>query len=192
MPRLVLASTSTFRRELLAKLQISFETASPDCDEVPLAEESPPETAERLAHAKAVSIANDFPNSLIIGSDQVAFIGTEIFGKPGTNIAAAEQLQRMGGREICFHTGLCLLNTATGAAQRAGISTLVGFRKLSDLDIERYLQREDARNCAGSAKSEGLGIALLDYIHGDDPNALIGLPLIALCTMLRHEGISVP
>ena len=192
MPRLVLASTSTFRRELLAKLQIPFETASPDCDEVPLVGESPSATAERLAHAKAVSIANDFPDSLIIGSDQVAFIGTDVFGKPGTNIAAANQLRRMRGREICFHTGLCLLNTATGAAQHAGISTVVGFRSLTDLDIERYLEREDARNCAGSAKSEGLGIALLDYIRGDDPNALIGLPLIALCTMLRHEGISVP
>jgi septum formation protein len=192
MPRLVLASTSIFRRELLAKLQISFETASPNCDEKPLTGELPPETAERLAYSKAISIASNFPNSLIIGSDQVAFIGADVFGKPGTNIAATEQLRRMRGREIYFHTGLCLLNTATGVAQRTGVSTSVGFRDLTELDIARYLEREDARNCAGSAKSEGLGIALLDYIRGDDPNALIGLPLIALCKMLRQEGVSVP
>ena len=192
MPRLVLASTSIFRRELLAKLLIPFETAAPDCDEVPLAGELPEETAERLAHAKATSIAANFPNSLIIGSDQVAFIGTSVFGKPGHKIAATQQLSQMRGREILFHTGLCLLNTATDTAQRAGISTAVGFRNLTDAEIERYLEREDALNCAGSAKSEGLGIALLDYIRGDDPNALVGLPLIALCAMLRQEGISVP
>ena len=192
MPRLVLASTSTFRRELLAKLQIPFETASPNCDETPLAGESPQETAERLAQAKAVSIAIDFPNSLIIGSDQVAFIGTRVFGKPGDKATATKQLSRMRGQEIHFHTGLCLLNTATNIVQRAGISTLVGFRNLTDIEIERYLEREDVRNCAGSAKSEGLGISLLDYIRGDDPNALIGLPLVALCAMLRREGISVP
>ena len=192
MPRLVLASTSTFRRELLAKLQIPFETAAPDCDEVPLAGELPEETAERLAHAKAASIAADFPDSLIIGSDQVACIGTSVLGKPGNKIVATQQLTQMRGRKVLFHTGLCLLNTATGTAQRAGITTAVSFRNLTDKEIERYLEREDALNCAGSAKSEGLGIALLDYIHGDDPNALVGLPLIALCAMLRQEGISVP
>lgn len=192
MPTLVLASTSAFRRELLSKLQIPFETASPDCDETPLAGELPQKTAERLARIKAESIATRFPNNLIIGSDQVAFVDTSTFGKPGTYAAAAEQLRQMRGREICFHTGLCLLNTATGAIQLAGISTLVGFRNSTDLEIKRYLEREDPRNCAGSAKSESLGIALLEYIRGDDPNALIGLPLIALCAMLRQEGVSIP
>lgn len=192
MPTLVLASTSLFRRELLGKLQIPFETASPVCDEVPLAGEAPRQTAERLAQLKAESIASNHPNSLIIGSDQVAFAGKQIFGKPGTYAAAIEQLRRMRGHEICFHTGLCLLNTTTGAIQLAGISTLVGIRNVTDLEIDRYLEREDPRNCAGSAKSEGLGISMLDYIRGDDPNALVGLPLIALCTMLRREGLTIP
>jgi septum formation protein len=192
MPKLVLASTSIFRRELLNKLQIPFTTASPVCDEAPLAGEKPREIAERLAQMKAKSIADDHPDSLIIGSDQVAFVDNQIFGKPGTYAAAADQLRRMRGREIEFHTGLCLLNSTTGKSQLVGVPTRVGIRNVSDLEIDRYLEREDPRSCAGSAKSEGLGIAMLEYIRGDDPNALVGLPLIALCTMLRDEGIAVP
>ena len=192
MPTLVLASTSLFRRELLGKLQIPFDTASPVCNEVPLDDEDPRHTAERLARLKAESIAQNYPNSLVIGSDQVAYVGKRIFGKPGTYAAAAQQLRRMRGQEICFHTGLCLLNTTTGAIQLAGISTLVGIRNVTDQEIDRYLEREDPRNCAGSAKSEGLGISMLEYIRGDDPNALVGLPLIALCAMLRREGLTIP
>ncbi|MBK9520557.1 MAG: septum formation inhibitor Maf [Rhodocyclaceae bacterium] len=192
MPRLVLASTSPFRRELLSKLQIPFETATPDCDETPISGELPHETAERLSAEKAASIADSYPASLIIGSDQVAQCELKVFGKPGTNAAAAMQLRSMRGKEITFHTGLCLLNTSTQTVQRTEIRTLVGFRNVSDDEIRRYLEREDARNCAGSAKAEGLGISLIEYIRGDDPNALIGLPLIALCQMLRNEGVIVP
>ena len=192
MPRLVLASTSVFRRELLSKLQIPFEIASPNCDETPISGELPHETAERLSTQKAESIADNYPNSLIIGSDQVAYCDLTVFGKPRTNVAAALQLRSMRGREISFHTGLCLLNTGTSTVQRTGIRTLVCFRNVTDAEINRYLEREDARNCAGSAKAEGLGISLIEYIRGDDPNALIGLPLIALCEMLRNEGVAVP
>lgn len=192
VPRLILASTSTFRRELLARLQIPFEAVAPDADETALPGESPAITAERLALAKAQAVATRFPDALIIGSDQVAYCGADIYGKPGTRDNATRQLQAMRGKEITFHTGLCLLNTATGHSQLIGIPTTVRFRNLSDTEIQRYLDREDALNCAGSAKSEGLGIALMEYLRGDDPNALIGLPLIALCRMLRAEGIELP
>jgi len=191
-PRLVLASTSTFRRELLARLQIPFETAAPDTDETALPDETPPITAERLALAKAQAVAARFPDALIIGSDQVAYSGSETYGKPGTRDNASKQLRSMRGKEVIFHTGLCLLNAATGRSQVSGIPTAVRFRNLSDAEINRYLDREDALNCAGSAKSEGLGIALMEYMQGDDPNALIGLPLIALCRMLRAEGVELP
>ena len=191
-PRLVLASTSTFRRELLARLQIPFETAAPDTDETALPDEAPAITAERLALAKAQAVAARFPDALIIGSDQVAYCGNDTYGKPGTRENASKQLKSMRGKEVIFHTGLCLLNAATGRAQVGGIPTAVRFRNLGDAEIERYLDREDALNCAGSAKSEGLGIALMEYMQGDDPNALIGLPLIALCRMLRAEGVELP
>ena len=145
--------------------------------------------AERLAEAKARAVADRFPDALIIGSDQVAYVGDHTFGKPSTRERAILQLQALRGRSVVFHTGLCLLNAATGHTQLQGIPTEVRFRELSDAEIERYVAKEDALNCAGSAKSEGLGIALLDYLRGDDPNALIGLPLIALCNMLRVEGL---
>ncbi len=191
-PKLILASTSAYRRELLARLQIPFEIATPDVDESTLAGESPVGTAERLAEAKARAVGACFPNALIIGSDQVAYNANGRFGKPGTRDKAAEQLRAMSGSSIIFHTGLCLLNTATGTVQLRGIPVEVGFRTLSEAEILRYLDREDALNCAGSAKSEGLGISLMRYFHGDDPNALIGLPLIALCDMLRAEGVELP
>ncbi len=190
--RLILASTSTFRRELLARLQLPFEVAAPECDETPLPLETPAETAERLAEAKARAVAGDFPDALIIGSDQVAFVGAQRFGKPGTRENARVQLTRMREQTVIFHTGLCLLNAAKGRVHVRGIATEVRFRQLPDAEILRYLDREDALNCAGSAKSEGLGIALLEYIRGDDPTALVGLPLIALCEMLRAEGIALP
>jgi len=192
LPRLVLASTSLFRRELLARLQIPFETASPDVDESALPGEAPAATAERLSVAKAKAVAARFPGALIIGSDQVACLGMDRFGKPYTWERAIEQLRAMSGKTVVFHTGLCLLNSAAGRIQQACVPTEVGFRTLSNEDIERYLDKEQPYQCAGSAKSEGLGIALLTHMRADDPNALIGLPLIALCAMLRAEGFSLP
>lgn len=192
LPRLVLASTSSYRRELLTRLQVSFEVAAPNVDESPLPGEAPAATAQRLAYDKAQAVGAGFPNALVIGSDQVAYNADGRFGKPGTRQNAATQLRAMSGRSIFFHTGLCLLNTATGKFQLRGIEVEVGFRVLNESDIQRYLDREDALNCAGSAKSEGLGIALMTHLRGDDPNALIGLPLIALCEMLRAEGIALP
>jgi septum formation protein len=192
VPKLVLASTSSYRQELLARLQLPFEVAAPDVDESPNAGESPVMTAERLAEAKARAVGARFTSALVIGSDQVAYNDEGRFGKPGTRDNAAMQLRAMSGRSITFHTGLCLLNTITGATQLRGIPIEVGFRTLSETEIQRYLDKEDALNCAGSAKSEGLGISLMRYMRGDDPNALIGLPLIALCDMMRAEGIEIP
>jgi septum formation protein len=188
---LILASTSLFRRELLARLQIPFEVAAPDADETPLPGEAPALTAERLAVSKARAVAAEFPAALIIGSDQVAYCGNQQFGKPGTRQNAMAQLQAMRGKAVIFHTGLCLMNSASGRMQVSGVPTEVRFRTLSDAEINHYLDREDALNCAGSAKSEGLGITLLDYMRSDDPTALVGLPLIALCRMLRAEGVLV-
>ena len=193
MARLVvLASTSPFRRELLARLQFPFETAVPETDEAALPGEAPAATAQRLAEAKARAVGRRYPDALIIGSDQVAANGSKRFGKPGSRENAIVQLRLMSGKEVVFHTGLCLLNSATGRAQVCCVDTHVGFRDLADSEIESYLDKEDALNCAGSAKSEGLGISLLTYLRGDDPNALVGLPLIALCGMLRAEGLNLP
>lgn len=192
MSRLVLASTSPYRRELLGRLQVPFEAAAPDADESALPGEAPAATAERLAVAKAQAVAARFPDSLIIGSDQVAYMGEQRFGKPGNRENAVAQLRAMSGKSVIFHTGLCLLNTASGRVHLRGIPTDVRFRELADEEILRYLDKEDALNCAGSARSEGLGIALLEYMRGDDPNALVGLPLIALCDMLRAEGVALP
>ncbi|PKO72312.1 MAG: septum formation inhibitor Maf [Betaproteobacteria bacterium HGW-Betaproteobacteria-14] len=192
MPTLVLASTSLYRRELLARLLVRFDVADPQADESVLPEEPPSATAERLAVAKAMAVASRFPDALIIGSDQVAFVANQRFGKPLVRERAIEQLRLMSGRTVTFHTGLCLLNSATGRSQVCGVPTEVAFRQLSDEEIERYLDKEQPYHCAGSAKSEGLGISLLSSIRGDDPNALIGLPLIALCRMLRAEGMQVP
>ena len=193
MPRLVvLASTSPYRRELLARLQIPFETAAPETDESALPGEAPASTALRLAEAKARAVAGRYPDALIIGSDQVAAHGNERFGKPGRRENAIAQLHLMRGKEVVFHTGLCLLDSASNRVQLSCVDTHVGFRDLSDAEIASYLDKEDALNCAGSAKSEGLGISLLSYLRGDDPNALVGLPLIALCGMLRAEGLHLP
>ena len=192
MPRLVLASTSAFRRELLARLQIPFEIANPETDETALPGEGPAATAERLSVAKAKAVASRFPGSLIIGSDQVAYLDTQCFGKPLTRVRAIEQLRAMRGQTVIFHTGLCLYNSASGNTQVCGVPTEVAFRQLTDEEIERYLDKEQPYHCAGSARSEGLGIALLSSMRGDDPNALVGLPLIALCGMLRAEGVPVP
>jgi len=192
VPTLVLASTSPYRRELLTRLQIPFQTVAPDVDEAALPGESPADTAERLAVAKANAAAERFPDGLIIGSDQVAYQGEVRYGKPGTRAKAIAQLRAMSGKSVFFHTGLCLLNAASGRVHVRGIPTEVRFRELSDDEILSYLEREDALKCAGSARAEGLGIALMDYLRGDDPNALIGLPLIALCDMLRAEGIKLP
>jgi septum formation protein len=193
MARLVvLASTSPFRRELLARLQIAFETTSPEADEAALPGEAPAATALRLAEAKARAVVQRYPDALIIGSDQVAAQGDQRFGKPGSRENALAQLRLIRGKEVVFHTGLCLLNSAANRVQLCCVDTHVGFRDLTDSEIESYLDKEDALNCAGSAKSEGLGISLLSYLRGDDPNALVGLPLIALCDMLRAEGVVLP
>ncbi|AXS79804.1 nucleoside triphosphate pyrophosphatase [Dechloromonas sp. HYN0024] len=188
---LILASTSPFRRELLGRLGLPFTVANPQTDESALPGETPEQIALRLSEAKARAVAASHPDALIIGSDQVATVDGKIYGKPGTHARAVEQLRALSGKTVNFYTGLCLLNAQTGEAQVRGVPMLVTFRDLSDQEIENYLQREPAYNCAGSAKSEGLGIALLSSMRGDDPNALVGLPLIALCDMLRHQGVAV-
>lgn len=188
---LVLASTSPFRRELLARLGLPFETADPGTDETAEDGETPTATALRLSEAKARAVATRYPEALIIGSDQVACLDGKVFGKPGNHENAVKQLKAMRGRTVNFFTGLCLLNAKTGKAQLRGVPTWVTFRNLSDTAIENYLHRERPYNCAGSAKSEGLGIAVIAKMEGEDPNALIGLPLIALCDLLENEKVSV-
>lgn len=190
-PPLVLASTSPFRRELLARLGLPFTVADPAIDETPRAGETPEATALRLSEAKARAVAAQHPDALIIGSDQVAVLDGQIYGKPGTHANAVAQLRAMRGRSVNFFTGLCLYDAASGCAWQRGVPTLVSFRQLDDAAIEAYLQREKPYNCAGAAKSEGLGIAIIERISGDDPNALIGLPLIALCDLLHAAGVRV-
>ncbi|MCE5180482.1 MAG: Maf-like protein [Betaproteobacteria bacterium] len=189
--KLILASTSPYRRELLSRLKIPFEVCSPEVDETPLPGEVPEQTAYRLAIAKAQSLAKDFPDALIIGSDQVATLDGLQLGKPHTHDNAVRQLTMMRGRSVVFHTALCLYNSRTGNIQAKEIPFTVHFRNLSAAQIESYLTKEQPYNCAGSAKSEGLGIALIERMEGDDPNALIGLPLIALIEMLNNEGMPV-
>lgn len=191
MRSLVLASTSRYRAELLARLGLPFTTDRPDIDESPLPQESPEATALRLAVEKARAVSERHPGALIIGSDQVASVAGERFGKPGSVDKAVAQLQAMRGRSIVFHTAVALLDTHTGAAPAVCVPTEVGFRALSDAEIRRYVEREMPLDCAGSAKSEGLGIALLEHMRGDDPNALVGLPLIALCRLLRDAGVVI-
>lgn len=188
---LILASTSPYRRELLGRLGLPFEVTNPHTDESPQPGESPEAIALRLSEAKARAVVDKYPEALIIGSDQVATVDGKIFGKPGTHERAVEQLRELSGKTVNFFTGLCLLNGRTGQVDVRGVPTLVTFRELSDAEIENYLRREPAYNCAGSAKSEGLGIALLHSMRGDDPNALVGLPLITLCDMLRRQGVAV-
>jgi septum formation protein len=188
---LILASSSIYRQQLLRRLGIPFTVASPEIDETPLSGEPPPQTALRLAEQKARALAGQFPDALIIGSDQVAVLHGQALGKPGNNDNAVKQLNAASGQTLMFHTALCLLDSGNGTVQLATATNEVKFRSLTPEQIERYLETEKPYDCAGSAKSEGLGIALIEYIRGDDPNALIGLPLIELTTMLIRAGISV-
>jgi len=188
---LILASSSPYRRELLERLQLPFSVVSPDVDETPLTGESPEQTALRLAQKKARKVGESHPDSLVIGCDQVATLDGLQLGKPLTHDNAVNQLRLMRGRSVAFHSALCLFNAATGNMQAEDVVYEVGFRQLSDEQIENYLHKEQPYHCAGSAKSEGLGIALIEWMRGDDPNALIGLPLIRLVTMLQNEGVAV-
>ncbi len=189
--KIVLASTSPFRKTILEKLGLPFETLSPQTDEARLDGESPEKLVQRLALAKAQAVAGICTDALIIGSDQVAVIDDEILGKPGTHEKAVNQLQRASGKTVRFFTGLCLLNATTGNHQLEVVPFDVVFRTLTDTQIENYLEKEKPYNCAGSFKSEALGIALFEKLQGDDPNTLMGLPLIRLVRMLEEEGVAV-
>jgi septum formation protein len=192
-PRLILASSSTYRRELLARLGLPFESASPDIDESALPGEAPQETALRLARAKAAAVAHLHTGALVIGSDQVATLDGEQIGKPGDHANALAQLRTMRGRQVVFHTALCLWDGRNpdpgAAAQLENVQTLVTFRDLPDAELDAYLRIEQPYDCAGSAKNEALGIAILERIESNDPTALTGLPLIALTSMLRRAGV---
>jgi septum formation protein len=194
LPRLILASSSRYRKELLSRLRIPFDVLAPDIDETPLAGEAPETTALRLARNKAFVIATKRPNSLVIGSDQVATLDGEQIGKPGSHENALAQLQKMRGRRVIFHTALCLWDSgkadAEQAAQVENVQTFVTFRDLPDHELDAYLRLEQPYDCAGSAKNEGLGIAIIEKIESSDPTALTGLPLIALTTMLRRAELS--
>jgi len=192
-PRLILASSSAYRRALLARLLLPFEVAVPDIDESPLPGESPSATALRLAQGKAAAVAAGAPGSLVIGSDQVATLDGQQIGKPGNHANALRQLQTMRGRTVIFHTALCLWDSRPGAAlpvQLDNVQTSVTFRDLPDAELDAYLRIEQPYDCAGSAKNEGLGIAILEQIATSDPTALTGLPLIALTGMLRRAGMA--
>ena len=188
---LILASSSPFRRELLQRLQLPFTSISPNVDETPLSNEAPQDTALRLAQAKALKIASDHPEALVIGCDQVATLEGLQLGKPLTHDNAFNQLRMMRGRSVTFYCALCLYNPRTRHMQAEAVPYVVEFRHLTDAQIENYLLKEQPYHCAGSAKSEGLGIVLIAAMHGDDPNALIGMPLIKLISMLQNEGINV-
>lgn len=188
---LVLASTSPYRRELLQRLQLPFEIVAPEVDESPLNGESARATSLRLAQEKARAVARNYPDALIIGSDQVALLEGQQIGKPLTHERAVAQLQAMRGKTTVFYTALALYNSRTGKMQTGVEETRVTLRALSDAEIESYLRKEQPYHCAGSAKSEGLGIALMQSMNGNDPNALVGLPLILLCDMLRNEQVAL-
>lgn len=191
--RLILGSSSVYRKELLARLRLPFEVMVPDIDETAAPGESPDATALRLAQQKAAVIAAQNPDALVIGSDQVATLDGEQIGKPGTHENALKQLQKMRGRKVVFHTALCLFDGRPGIAspriQLENIQTFVTFRDLPDAELDAYLRIEQPYDCAGSAKNEGLGIAIIEKIESSDPTALTGLPLIALTTMLRRAHI---
>jgi len=191
MPPIVLASSSPYRRSLLARLRLPFEVRAPAVDETARPGEAARDTALRLAQAKARAVAADCPSALIIGCDQVAMLDGTALGKPGTHANAVAQLKAMRGRSVLFHTALALFNAATGALQSAEVPTTVRFRNCDDSEIERYLVAERPYDCAGSAKIEGIGIVLVESVESADPSALIGLPLIALAAMLRNEGVVV-
>ena len=189
--QLILGSTSRYRRELLGRLGIPFQVAAPDVDETPLPQEAPRVLAERLALAKAKAVAAQFPQAVVIGSDQVADLNGQSLGKPGTHDRAVAQLRLMRGQTVVFQTAVTVVCLENGFEQHSLAAVRVKFRDLTDDEIENYLQREKPYDCAGSAKSEGLGIALLASIDSDDPTALIGLPLIRTCQMLRAAGIEL-
>ena len=188
-PELILASTSRYRRELLERLRIPFQALSPETDETPLPGEAPSTLAERLALAKARALSARFPDAVVIGADQVADVDGIAIGKPGDHERAVAQLRAMSGRTIVFQTALAVVRAATGFAEVRRVPVPVRFRALSDAEIEFYLRTEQPYDCAGSAKCETLGIALLEAIESDDPTALIGLPLITTCTLLRAAGL---
>jgi len=189
--KLILGSTSPYRRELLARLRIPFEVAAPDVDETAQASETPKQLACRLAMAKARAVATQFPACVVIGSDQVAELDGQALGKPGNHARATAQLQQMRGKTVIFQTAVAVVCLETGFAQMDLAQVKVKFRELSDAEIEAYLQAETPYDCAGSAKSEGLGIALLESIDNDDPTALVGLPLIRTCRMIQAAGVKV-
>lgn len=188
---LILASSSLYRREVLQKLQLPFECISPAIDETPLSAESPEQTALRLAENKARKVAENRPNALIIGCDQVATVDGLQIGKPGNHENAVKQLTLLSGKEVIFHSALCVYDSSKQYMQSTIVPYFVKFKPLNAQQIETYLRLEQPYDCAGSAKSEGMGIALLEYMRGDDPNALIGLPVIALVNMLQQCGIDV-
>jgi septum formation protein len=190
-PKLILASSSPYRRELLERLKIPFEVIAPEVDETPRSGEMPEKLVERLAVEKARKIAGQKPGTLVIGSDQVAVYNGHIVGKPHSHDMAVEQLQSASGRTVTLYTGLALVNADTQRVQCEVIPYRVTFRALTDAQIESYLRKEQPYSCAGSVKSEGLGIALLEKFEGDDPNTLIGLPLIRLVRMLENEGLKI-
>ncbi|WP_417283326.1 Maf family nucleotide pyrophosphatase [Comamonas sp.] len=189
---LILGSTSRYRRELLSRLQLPFETVSPEVDETPIPGETPLDLSLRLSRAKALAVAALHPGAIVIGSDQVPELDGQPLSKPGTHERATEQLRQMSGRQMNFHTGVCVTCAETGFTEASVVTVQVRFRQLNDAEIERYLRAEQPYDCAGSAKSEGLGIALLDAIVSDDPTALIGLPLIRTCQLLRSAGVVLP
>ncbi len=190
--KIVLASTSRYRRELLNRLQIPFSAVSPGIEEAALAGEPPEAMATRLAIAKALAVASGHPDAIIIGCDQVAASDGEILGKPGNHENALRQLRELSGRDAVFYTALCVHDASSGRTLTRVVSCRVKFRVLNDATIHRYLQREQPYDCAGSAKSEGLGIALIERMQGEDPNALVGLPLIALVDLLGEHGVQIP
>lgn len=189
--KLVLGSTSVYRRELLSRLRIPFSVAAPDVDETPLPGERPVDLARRLALAKAQAVARKFPDCVVIGSDQVADLDGEPLGKPGNHARALAQLQHMRGKTVIFHTAVAVVCLENSFEQEALAPVKVRFRDLSDGEIEAYLRVEEPYDCAGSAKSEGLGIVLLESIDSDDPTALVGLPLIRTSAMLRAAGVAL-
>jgi len=189
--QLVLASTSRYRRALLERLGIPFSVADSGVAEEARPGEAPEGTARRLAGAKSLAVANRFRDALIIGCDQVAVANGEVLGKPGTHENAVRQLRSLSGREAVFYTAVCVHNTSDGASRFRMVPSRVTFRKLDDAAIDRYLAREQPYDCAGSAKAEGLGIALIAKMEGEDPSALVGLPLIALVDLLQEQGLNV-
>lgn len=192
MRPLVLASSSPYRRELLQRLQLSFISRSPNIDESPLPTETPEALVQRLAAAKATALRAQFIQHLIIGSDQVAVLDGEILGKPGTREAAIAQLSQASGRSVTFYTGVCVLDTTNGQLQVDCVPFTVHFRQLSNTQICRYVERDQPFDCAGSFKSEGLGVSLFSATEGEDASSLVGLPLIRLCSMLNHAGVAIP